>query len=279
MHYSKFNPIYLGKDTVLIKTKRDLFLRVDARDVLISQQLIVNGEWDPALSNLYDKILFPGANYMEIGCHIGYFSVLASCLVGISGHCTLFEPNPRSMRLLKENLRGNILTHICDIHEIAISDSIGETEFVQFTTNSGGSSLAVPDQKLLSEFAEQPVVTRCKKTTLDNLLLSDSRSYDFVKIDAEGSEARIFSGGEIFFRKCLHERSVIICEYNPPALRAVGGDPSKLLMSLAADGREVFSYSENGIDRKINSIEDLSDTCNTEVIALSTKRRKEIFGV
>jgi FkbM family methyltransferase len=161
-----FNPVYIGDNRVLIKTKRDIFLRVDSNDALVSQSLITKGEWDPVLEKLYDKILFPGANYMEIGCHIGYFSVLACCLVGIDGFCVLFEPNPRSMDLLKANLRANILTHICDINELAISDMEGEVEFIQFSINSGGSSLGMPGERLIRDYAEVPVIKKCNTTLI-----------------------------------------------------------------------------------------------------------------
>lgn len=278
MTSNTFNAVYIGNNRVLIKTKRDIFLRVDSNDVLVSQSLITKGEWDPVLEKLYEKILFPGANYMEIGCHIGYFSVLACCLVGIDGFCVLFEPNPKSMDLLKANLRANILTHICDINQLAISDIDGEVEFIQFSKNSASSSLGLPGERLSRDYAEDPTIIKCNTVTLDSYCKSKNMIYDFVKIDAEGAEAKIFSGGSNFFKSSLHNRSVVICEFNPPMLDSVGGDANCIIDGLCCSGREIYTYSEKGLEKRISKLSDLDQRNISELVALSPVLKKEIFG-
>jgi hypothetical protein len=80
------------------------------------------------------------------------------------------------MDLLKVNLHANILTHICDINKLAISDMDGEVEFIQFSTNSGGSSLGMSGERLIRDYAEVPVIKKCNAATLDSCC--KSKKYD-----------------------------------------------------------------------------------------------------
>ena len=48
-----------------------------------------------------------GDVFVDVGANIGYFSVLAACLVGEGGQVFAFEPDPDNFRLLRDNVALN----------------------------------------------------------------------------------------------------------------------------------------------------------------------------
>ena len=49
------------------------------------------------------NFLQEGGSFFDVGAHVGYYSMLASELVGKSGHIYSFKPTPRTFETLKEN--------------------------------------------------------------------------------------------------------------------------------------------------------------------------------
>ena len=54
------------------------------------------GFWEANLTNFFINFLKEGDVFIDIGAHVGYYSVLASDLVGASGKVYAFEPTPRT---------------------------------------------------------------------------------------------------------------------------------------------------------------------------------------
>ena len=50
----------------------------------------------PDLTRFYREQLKPGMTFIDVGANIGYFTVLASRLVGPEGRVIGFKPNPRT---------------------------------------------------------------------------------------------------------------------------------------------------------------------------------------
>ena len=54
--------------------------------------ILHGGQWEPHLTG-YRGHLKPGMTFIDVGANIGYFTVLASRLVGPEGRVIGFEPN------------------------------------------------------------------------------------------------------------------------------------------------------------------------------------------
>jgi FkbM family methyltransferase len=76
----------------------------------VATSLRRNGFFEYELSRFYLKFLRSGMTFVDIGAHVGYFSLLASRSVGPRGRVLSFEPTPSTYGILAANAadHGNI---------------------------------------------------------------------------------------------------------------------------------------------------------------------------
>src|SRR5689334_5897732 len=75
------------------------------------------------------RVLKAGMTVVDLGANIGYYTLLASRLVGPSGVVYAFEPDP----LMFEYLTGNVARNRCGnviAVDVAVTDRIGRAPFV-----------------------------------------------------------------------------------------------------------------------------------------------------
>ena len=77
------------------------------RKSLLGRVVAISGEWEPHVTNEFRKRLAPGDVCVDVGAHVGYYTLLASRLVGSGGHVYAFEPAPVCHRALLGNLERN----------------------------------------------------------------------------------------------------------------------------------------------------------------------------
>jgi len=65
-----------------------------------------------------------GDTFLDVGCHYGIFTVLASKLVGPRGRVIAVEPHPESLQVLRGNLVANRCENV-DVLGVALSDTTG----------------------------------------------------------------------------------------------------------------------------------------------------------
>src|SRR5215472_4923617 len=63
---------------------------------LVGVKLYQYGFFEEGLTRALIKMLPPGGVFIDIGAHVGYYTLLASLLVGSKGHVVAFEPTPRT---------------------------------------------------------------------------------------------------------------------------------------------------------------------------------------
>ncbi len=126
------------------------------------------------------SLLQKGHVVYDIGAHAGYYSILASTLVGETGHVYAFEPNPRNFSYVQKHISMNALTNV-SANEEAISDVNGAAMF----ECAQGSSLGK-----LSPHGSRQVRT----LTLDSLIQKGFRPPNLIKMDIEGGELAALNG-------------------------------------------------------------------------------------
>jgi len=131
---------------------------------------------------LFLKVLKPDAVVVDIGANIGYYTRIASKLVGAGGSVIAFEPMPAAYRVLQLNCAdlANVI-----LFPVALGDKQGEATF--YVRKKGDASSLWPD---ISSKKVQVQVD-----TLDNKLAKYPR-IDFIKIDVEGFEPEVLAGAE-----------------------------------------------------------------------------------
>jgi FkbM family methyltransferase len=158
----------------------------------VSDSIIIAGYADETVTSMILSCVRPGMTVFDIGAHIGFYSLLASQIVGPTGTVHAFEPGRYSYEVLTANVANRPNVSICNS---AVHRSVGSLKFRDYGRYySAFNSFYNP--RLSGEEANGLKQTRYSVRTisLDAYIESTGCIPDFVKIDAESSEYYIVEG-------------------------------------------------------------------------------------
>jgi FkbM family methyltransferase len=180
----------------------------------VSESIMRHGYYEPETVALFERFLRPGMVVLDVGGHIGQYTLVASQLVGPAGQVHSFEPDPETFAWLRRNTELNALSNV-SVNQIALSDSAGTQTFYFATTHDiGANSLAEP-----LNFSGRKAEVQC--LPLDDYLRERGVSrVHLVKMDVEGAEMAVLAGGERLFSN--PERPMLIMEFEEKRQRAFG---------------------------------------------------------
>jgi FkbM family methyltransferase len=139
------------------------------------------GGYESASTARFGDLIAPGDTVFDIGAHFGYYTLLASKQVGPEGRVVAFEPQPRNAHFLRRHLDLNGCENVV-VEEMAISDSTGTVRFEREGSATGH----------LAARGELEVRT----INLDSYVAETGDHPDVMKIDVEGAEALLLTGGQ-----------------------------------------------------------------------------------
>ena len=84
---------------------------------------------------------------IDIGAHIGYFSLIFAKLVGNNGKVFSFEPEPENYKILKKNIEINNYQNVI-LEQKGVSDINNSVKLYSGSTSSGSSRIYKPEQNL-----------------------------------------------------------------------------------------------------------------------------------
>jgi FkbM family methyltransferase len=197
---------------------------------------IVNNRYEPNETKFVLRNVKQGMHVLDIGANLGWYTIKMSRLVGHEGSVTSFEPRPDLAQMLKKTIVENGAQNVT-MHQCALADKNSQTyiAFPPDDPNPAGSAIFdCPPSHYISHVVEMK--------TLDSIV-GDSH-VDFIKIDVEGAEPLVFSGGARTLERC---RPVILSEINQDCLQRIsnmsGAEYAERLRSL---GYDVFCIAEDG---------------------------------
>src|ERR1035438_8642446 len=96
------SPVHIrfGPEDIVAMRVRGMTLLCDRADVAVSQQIIRDGIYEPHLTPVFENYCRPEMTAVDIGANLGYYTMLASRLVGPAGRVVAVEPNSENCRLL-----------------------------------------------------------------------------------------------------------------------------------------------------------------------------------
>ncbi len=191
--------------------------------------------YEPVFYGAFVEQVQSGMTVLDIGAHIGIFTLGAARRAGERGRVYAFEPSPKTARTLQRHVEMNRCQKQVEVVTQVVSDVDGEISFYA-RGESTAASLSRENVEVLSpDRSDGParvVVTR--SVTLDKFCGGRGIRPDVMKIDVEGAELRVLRGA----RKILQEGAVqVLCEvHSEPMLKNCGGSREELLAFLKEIG-------------------------------------------
>jgi FkbM family methyltransferase len=167
-------------------------------DDSIGRVLAISGVWEPNLTAPFVRLLSPGDVCVDIGAHIGYYTLLASRLVGRDGHVYAFEPSPVNYRSLSANLARNGVANVTALQAAVGATSTRADLYEGPGTNTGGATLS---PVLGGRRGNQPIVDVEVRPVADSIPEAEWPRIRVVKIDVEGYEVEVLRGLDPVFAR------------------------------------------------------------------------------
>jgi FkbM family methyltransferase len=204
-------------------------------DDYIGASIIASRTYEPHVTALIRRELRQGDTFLDVGGNIGYFSMLASSIVGAAGKVITFEPNPQNLQLIYESLLKNGFSNQT-IYPYAVSDHTGILRFTTVGSNGG----------VVTEHSRDQRHYLLVQSVLIDDVLSD-QPINMVKIDIEAHEPFAIRGMARLLKK---HRPKIITEFHPWAMQLNNTEaPEEYLAQLEQLGYRLGIICPSNVER------------------------------
>jgi FkbM family methyltransferase len=155
----------------------------------------------------YAAAISPDAVVIDVGAHIGTYSIIAIQKAGSRGKVLAFEPHEFTKAHLLRHLKWNGVSDQVVVRDICCGSREGMADFYCLPGQAEGMNGLVP-----IEGFEKHLV---KITTLDKELQQLNLEPQIIKIDVEGAEWEVLRGAE----ECLSRvKPILFLSLHPKAL-------------------------------------------------------------
>jgi FkbM family methyltransferase len=234
-HFEPFVPVW-------VQTEPGVTMLLDPYDV-VSEVILVTGDWEPKTWNALAQHIPAGGTFIDVGAHIGTYSLKAAKLVGPQGRVIAVEPNHDTLLKLQDNIRASGAGAVILVAPVACSDS--ETTLTFYAApraNTGMSSLSLTNAGRLGGIAASYQV---RARRLDDIVKEAGVTrVDAIKIDVEGAEFMVLKGAvEILDRY----RPVVSAELIDEGLKEMGANSAEVVAFMRSHGYEPQQYEEQNM--------------------------------
>ncbi|MEV8404263.1 FkbM family methyltransferase [Streptomyces niveus] len=210
---------------------------VDTQD-LIQRYLYMFGVWEPHMTRWLQGRLRPGDSFIDVGANIGYYSVLASGLVGERGRVVAVEASPDFHQRLLDQVRLNRRDNIRAVNG-AVSDERKTLTFVLASSaNMGANSIVPYDGPAESSFEVEAFPLG---ELVDEVEISTAR---VIKIDVEGAEGSVVRGMIPMLDK-LRPDCEITVEVTPDRMAQLGDSAEELMKTMRDHGFHAYRLAND----------------------------------
>jgi FkbM family methyltransferase len=217
------------------KTSFGATVSVDAGDVT-GRYIYYFGMKEPNLTEWIARRLRPGDVFVDVGANIGYFSLLASGLVGDSGKVIAVEALPKIFERLVSNVKANRASNVRTVCSAAWDRRQTLTLYTR-ADRPPGTTTAVP---ILADRWRLEDKCQVSAAPLSAILRPyEMRAVRLVKIDVEGAEWHVVAGMTPLLQVCRDDLEIVI-EVTRKALVADGKCPEDLLDFFASWGFHAY---------------------------------------
>jgi FkbM family methyltransferase len=199
-----------------------------------------SGIHEVEVQSLLSDFVRPGMTVYNIGAHIGFFALLLKNLVRPGGKVIIFEPNPQVRERLMHNLSLNRAGNCIRIEDWALNDFDGNTDFSLGFSDTQGRFIDLPGAE-----PRQVIRVGCKR--LDTYVDEGAEAPDFILMDVEHAEGRVFRGMARILKK--YKPTIVVEMHGPASIKEAWNELKKCNYSLislpalkVADSLETVAY-------------------------------------
>lgn len=200
------------------RTRFGSLMDVDIQDS-IQRFIFFFGVFEPAITEYVAKTLQPGDIFIDIGANVGYYSLLASKLVGPRGSVFAFEASPSIFEMLQNNLRANRATNVKSFNVAITATSCDVNVYRHDSSNLGGTTISRAIALRRATFREASVKGLPLRSIIAPEIIQRAR---LIKIDVEGSEWGVLAGFREFLPILSENNAEILLEVDRDALADQG---------------------------------------------------------
>jgi FkbM family methyltransferase len=202
----------------------------------------VHRTYEPYLAPVLRRFLPSGGCFLDVGAHLGWWSLFAATRVGSTGRVVALEPSAAYDRLTVHTAPFPQITPL----RVGAGAAAGRATFFGQGTSSSGSfvqAVTAINQHYQSEIP----ITPCPipLVTLDGLVAAHHLQPSLVKIDVEGFEGQLLDGAT----NLLATGVPCVIEVHPPQLTLSGDTAAAVHARLTEHG-----YTVKVLDRNPNTI-------------------------
>lgn len=222
-------------DRLVLKELDGFKLYVQPSDLAVGRPIMEGGVHESHVTAVFRNRIGTGMSVLDVGANLGYFTMLATSLVGPSGHVMAIEPNPGNIKLLEASRRANAFANVTVV-QAAAGRELGL--LMLNTSHSNGTTSALSNE--LRALIDSVTVPSMK---IDELMPQD-RKLDFIKIDIEGAEFNALLGAAKTIQRW---HPIIVSEFAPDMMPMIAGVDGPAYLQLLIDfGYKIAVIEQDG---------------------------------
>jgi FkbM family methyltransferase len=141
--------------------------------------------WEPNISHWISRRLRRGDVFVDVGSNLGYYSLLASGIVGPEGKVVAIEASPSIYWRLLQSLKTNSCDNVRPVN-VAVSSMPGRVTIYAGPPYNSGATSTLPGWRHGKPEAEVTALPLSQVLTVEEI-----KRARLIKIDVEGAEAPI----------------------------------------------------------------------------------------
>jgi len=207
-------------------------LALNQKDLFVSGAISI-GAYEQFEIDLFRKHIRDGMTFLDIGAHIGYYSLIAATRSGKSGKVYAFEPNPDNLSYLKKTVAINNLKNV-EYFDLAISNVVGDSKLFLSEDNTG-------DNRIFRDSHARNTLP-IQTTSVDEFMKNRNRTVDIIKMDIQGAEMLALEG----MRKTIQVSPslILFTEFWSYGIKQSGHSPLSFLETLREIGFTILRINE-----------------------------------
>ncbi len=138
-----------------------------------------------------DSLISKSNVFYDIGTNVGHVSLVATNLINEIGVIYPFEPDPVSLKQLKNYVELNDISNIFAFN-VGLGSTCSIVNMLEVETNSGAN-------RIVTSSVRNSNFTLINIVSLDEFVLNNNADVaDLIKVDVDGYVFEVFKGAEIY---------------------------------------------------------------------------------